>query len=68
VSMELNYDLIGIRSLFSFSSKKLLLNRRWAIVALMAGLVAVVMMYVASEGNGTIDEGSTLINAQRNRR
>jgi len=61
--MELNYDLIGIRSLFSFSSKKLLLNRRWAIVALMAGLVAVVMMYVASEGNGTIDEGSTLINA-----
>ncbi len=48
--------------MFSFSSKKLLLNRRWIIVALMAGLVAIVMLYVASQGEGTVDEASTLIN------
>jgi len=60
--MALGYNAVGLRALFSFSSKKLLLNRRWVIVALMAGLVAVVMLYVAGEGNGTIVEGSTLIN------
>jgi len=60
--MELRSDLASLRALISFSSKKLLLNRRWVIVALMAGLVALVMLYVASEGSGTIEEGSTLIN------
>ncbi|MDD1755507.1 MAG: ABC transporter permease [Methanomassiliicoccales archaeon] len=60
--MELGFHLVGLRALVTFSSKKLLLNRRWVIVALMAALVAVVMLYVASEGSGTIDEGSTLIN------
>jgi ABC-2 type transport system permease protein len=60
--MELSANLTGLRSLATFSSKKLLFNRRWVIVALMAALVALVMLYVASEGSGTIDEGSTLIN------
>ena len=60
--MELGSDLAGLRALISFSSKKLLLNRRWIIVALMAGLVALVMLYVANEGSGTIEEGSSLIN------
>ena len=47
-----------------FSSRKLLLNRRWVIVALVAALVAVVMGYVASQTQGgDLDAGSTLLSA-----
>lgn len=45
-----------------FSSRKLLLNRRWILVVLVAALVGAVMLYTANEGEGTLDQGSTLLN------
>jgi len=60
--MDLSLNISGLKVMLRFSSRKLLLNRRWVIVALVAALVAVVMGYVASQTQaGIMDEGSSLM-------
>lgn len=61
--MDLQLNLTGLRAMLGFSSRKLLLNRRWVIVVLVALLAALVMGYVASQSTADpMDEGSTLMN------
>jgi len=60
--MDLRTSITGMSAIFRFSSKKLLTNRRWLLVALMVALVAVVMGYVANQEGVSLDLGSSLIN------
>lgn len=60
--MDLSLNMIGIRTMLIFSTRKLLLNRRWVIVALVSVLVAAVMGYVATQEIDPLDGGSFLLN------
>jgi ABC-type transport system involved in multi-copper enzyme maturation permease subunit len=55
--VDLAKSIIGLRAMIRFSTKKLLFNRRWMVVALIALLVGAVMGYAALEGEDDIGIG-----------
>ena len=60
--MSVATNVLGLRSIMRYSSKRLLLNRRWTIVAMVTSLVALVMGYAAVQGDDLGMGGSALIN------
>jgi ABC-2 type transport system permease protein len=60
VDLELN--MVGLRAMLVYSIKKLLTNRRWIVILLLAVLVGVVMGYSASLTSNALDQGSDLLN------
>jgi ABC-2 type transport system permease protein len=61
--MDVTLNMVGLRAMLSYSVRKLLTNRRWIIVLLLAALIGVVMGYSASLGAvGALDQGSDLLN------
>lgn len=59
--MNVAVNITGLRSIVRYSSKRLLLNRRWMLVVLLTLLVALVMGYSAVQGEGRAVGGSTLL-------
>ncbi|HNU35440.1 MAG TPA: ABC transporter permease subunit [Methanomassiliicoccales archaeon] len=59
--MKMSTNLIGLRTVASFSARKLLMNRRWMLVMLLGGLVALVMGYAATEDGANMDFASDLM-------
>ena len=60
--MDYELNIIGLRAMVTYSIKKLLTNRRWTIVLLLAALVGVVMGYSASSSTGdALAQGSNLL-------
>lgn len=59
--MNVMMNITGLRSMLRYSSKRLLLNRRWILVVLLTLLVAFVMGYAAYEGEDTAAGGSYLL-------
>jgi len=57
----MSLNLIGLRTVASFSARKLLMNRRWMLVMLLGGLVALVMGYAATEDGANMDFASDLM-------
>jgi ABC-type transport system involved in multi-copper enzyme maturation permease subunit len=60
--MDVNMNMIGLRAMLTYSIKKLLTNRRWIIVLLLAVLVGVVMGYSSSLNTDPLNQGSNLLN------
>jgi ABC-2 type transport system permease protein len=60
--MRTEVNLTGLRTMIIFCSKKLLINRRWMLVALVAVLVGGVMGYAATEVEETLSAASDLLN------
>ena len=60
--MDLTLNMTGLRAMVTYSIKKLLTNRRWLIILLLAALVGVVMGYSASLGGNALEQGSNLLN------
>jgi ABC-type transport system involved in multi-copper enzyme maturation permease subunit len=60
--MDVAMNMTGLRAMVTFSIKKLLTNRRWLIILLLAALVGVVMGYTASLGGNALEQGSNLLN------
>lgn len=56
--MNLNAYISGILAIFKYSTRKILLNKRWVITLLIALLVAGIMGYAGSQDNDTLDSGS----------
>lgn len=54
-------NLIGLRTVASFSARKLLMNRRWMLVMLLGALVALVMGYAATQDGANMDFASDLM-------
>lgn len=52
---------VGLRTVASFSARKLLMNRRWMLVVLLGALVALVMGYAATEDGANMDFASDLM-------
>jgi ABC-2 type transport system permease protein len=63
IEMGLDIDVIGIRAIMRSFTKKLLLNRRWIIVLLIAMFLASVMGYAATLSDEGAYEGSDLISS-----
>lgn len=59
--MNLNAYISGILAIFKYSTRKLLLNKRWLITVLMALLVAAIMGYAGSFEGDALDEGSSFM-------
>jgi len=59
--MNMSFNFIGLRTVAAFSARKLLMNRRWMMVALLGALVALVMGYAATEDGVTMDFASELM-------
>lgn len=59
--MNIMMNITGLRSILRYSSKRLLLNRRWTLVVLLTLLVAFVMGYAAYEGEGLAADGSAML-------
>jgi ABC-type transport system involved in multi-copper enzyme maturation permease subunit len=55
--VDLAKSIIGMMAMIRFSTKKLLFNRRWMVVALIALLVGTVMGYAALEGEDDVGTG-----------
>ena len=60
--MDISLNMIGLRAMLTYSIRKLLTNRRWIIVLLLASLVGVVMGYSASLNSDPLNQGSDLLN------
>jgi len=60
--MYLEASIIGLRTMVQFSVKKLLLHKRWVIVAMLTLLVAGVMGYVATVSDADISTASNMMN------
>jgi ABC-2 type transport system permease protein len=60
--MRTEVNLTGLRTMIIFCSKKLLINRRWMLVALVAVLVGGVMGYAATEVEENLSAASDLLN------
>jgi ABC-type transport system involved in multi-copper enzyme maturation permease subunit len=60
--MRTEINLTGLRTMLVFSSKKLLINRRWMLVVLVAFLVGGVMGYAATEVEQNLSAASDLLN------
>lgn len=60
--MDIRASLTGLRAMVFFSFRKLLSNRRWAIVLLSAVLVGAVMGYSATLEGADADGASDLMN------
>ena len=60
--MDITLNMTGLKAMVSYSIKKLLTNRRWMIILLLAALVGVVMGYSASLGGKALEQGSDLLN------
>ncbi len=59
--MSLNAYVSGILAIFKYSTRKILLNKRWVITLLMALLVAGIMGYAGSFEGDALDGGSALM-------
>ena len=59
--MDLNVYISGILAIFKYSTRKILLNKRWIIALLIAILVGMVMGYVGSQEGDTLDAGASLM-------
>jgi ABC-2 type transport system permease protein len=59
--MDISLNMAGIKAMFRYSSKKLLLNHRWIVVALVSLLVALVMGYSATQSKGGLVDGNNLL-------
>lgn len=57
----MSLNVIGFRTVAAFSARKLLMNRRWMLVALLGALVALVMGYAATEDGADLDFASDLM-------
>jgi ABC-type transport system involved in multi-copper enzyme maturation permease subunit len=62
MQMELSLNASGLRAMFVYSNKKLLTNRRWLIVAVVAALIGVVMGYSATLTKDALMGGSDMLN------
>jgi ABC-type transport system involved in multi-copper enzyme maturation permease subunit len=60
--MDITLNMTGLRAMVTYSIKKLLTNRRWMIILLLAALVGLVMGYSASLGGIALEQGSNLLN------
>lgn len=60
--MDLGLNMIGLRAMVVYSVRKLLTNRRWIIIILLAVLVGAVMGYSASLNTDALNQGSDLLN------
>jgi ABC-type transport system involved in multi-copper enzyme maturation permease subunit len=60
--MDIEMNMVGLRAMLVYSVRKLLTNRRWIIIMLLAVLVGVVMGYSASISANALDQGSDLLN------
>jgi ABC-2 type transport system permease protein len=61
--MDLSLNTICLRTMINFSTRKLLLNRRWMMVVLVSVFVALIMGYVAIQQNtDPLEGGSFLLN------
>ena len=60
--MDITLNMTGLRAMVTYSIKKLLTNRRWLIILLLAALVGLVMGYSASLGGIALEQGSNLLN------
>lgn len=60
--MDVELNLVGLKAMLVYSVRKLLTNRRWIIIFLLAVLVGVVMGYSASLSTNALDQGSDLLN------
>jgi ABC-2 type transport system permease protein len=61
--MDASINFGGLRTMLRYSTKKLLLNRRWIIVVLVAVLVGLVMGYAATQDVDRLRTGSDLLNS-----
>jgi ABC-type transport system involved in multi-copper enzyme maturation permease subunit len=59
--METGFQLIGFRTMLKFFTRKLLLNRRWLVVLLLAAFLAAVMGYAATLSPSGLYYGSDLM-------
>lgn len=60
--MDLRLNAVGLRAMMVYSVRKLLTNRRWTIVLVLAILVGVVMGYSSSlNSSDPLDQGSDLL-------
>jgi ABC-2 type transport system permease protein len=59
--MELDTNITGLRALFLYSARKMLVRRRWLLFALLALLVVGVMAYGASQQGADAATGSNML-------
>jgi ABC-2 type transport system permease protein len=59
--MDTSYNMVGLRAMLRFSTKKLLLHRRWVMIALLAVLVGAAMGYAATQPGDPLVMGSDLL-------
>lgn len=59
--MELEMNLTGLKALFQFSVRKMLVKRRWLLFALLAVLVVGVMGYGATQQGADAANGSDML-------
>lgn len=59
--MELGTNITGLKALFLFSARKMLVRRRWLLFALLALLVVGVMGYGASQPGADAENGSDML-------
>ncbi|NLX47399.1 MAG: ABC transporter permease subunit [Euryarchaeota archaeon] len=57
----MSLNLIGLRTVATFSARKLLMNRRWALVVMLGALIALVMGYAATEDGANMHFASDLM-------
>jgi ABC-type transport system involved in multi-copper enzyme maturation permease subunit len=60
--MDTTLNMIGLKAMLTYSIKKLLTNRRWMIILLLAALVGIVMGYSSSLNTDGLNQGSNLLN------
>jgi ABC-type transport system involved in multi-copper enzyme maturation permease subunit len=60
--MDRSLNLVGLRAMFMYSVRKLLTNRRWTIILLVALMVGTVLGYSASLDTEPLSQGSDLLN------
>lgn len=60
--MDITLNMIGLDAMLTYSIRKLLTNRRWMIILLLAALVGIVMGYSASLNTDGLNQGSNLLN------
>jgi ABC-2 type transport system permease protein len=60
--VDVRLNTVGLRAMMVYSVRKLLTNRRWTIVLMLAVLIGVVMGYSASlNSSAALDQGSDLL-------
>jgi ABC-2 type transport system permease protein len=60
--MDASMNMVQLRSMVRFSTKKLLLHRRWMMVALLAILVGAAMGFAATQPGDRLVMGNDLLN------